>query len=480
MGWARLAVTVTARTVLFSILSMLAWAILPAAIGWTTTTVMTGSMEPRIHPGDVVVSRPAQADAAALGHILLVDDPDHAGRLRLHRFAEFTADGNFILRGDANSANDSTPVAPSAVHGLATLRVPLVGLPVVWFAEKNWAPLGGTLAAVAVLTLAAASGSRHPAGDDVEKPSGTPRQQPPREHRKPRLRSRRRGRARARATNRARALLVLAALPLLAGLITSATAQAGFAAFAHTTPSSFSALANFPCRFANPADSPSFFYPLDEGSGTITADTSANKRAGKVNGTPSWGPGTCGANSRALTLTGKNDFISTGTTAAAAPNVFTAEIWFKTSSTSGGRLIGFGNGRTDFLQFTDRHLYVTDTGAITFGAATGRWGITPSTVTSGPGYNNNAWHLATATMSAAGTTLYIDATAVDSDPNLTAGGSYDGTWRVGYDAIDTTFVNWPNSAGNPFFAGAIDNAAVYPTALTPAQVKVHFDAAKPQ
>ena len=53
-----------------------------------------------------------------------------------------------------------------------------------------------------------------------------------------------------------------------------------------------------------------------------------------------------------------------------------------------------------------------------FGVATGWGGITPSTIASSPGYNNNAWHLATATMSAAGTTLYIDGTAVATDPNL--------------------------------------------------------------
>lgn len=487
VGWARLSATVAARTVLFCILSMMAWAILPAAIGWTTTTVMTGSMEPRIHTGDVVVSRPAQADASALGHILLVDDPDHAGRLRLHRFAEFTPDGGLILRGDANSANDSTPVAPSAVHGLATLRVPFVGLPVVWFAERNWAPLGGTLAAVAALTLAAASGNgTAPVRADSDTPGGTPRQQPRREHRKtPFRRSRRpRGRARTRRTHTVRALLAIAVVPLLASLLASPTAQASFSSATSAQTSSFSALANFPCRFTNPADNPYFFYALDESSGTAAADASGNRRTGTVNGKLLRGPGTCGTSNRALILTGTTDYITTGTPAASAPDVFTTEIWFKTTSTSGGRLIGFGNGWKSLLQLTDRHLYMTSTGAITFGVATGRLVATPSTIASGPGYNNGAWHLATATMSAAGMTLYIDGTAVAADRTVTSGYSYDGTWRVGYDDIDTTWVSWPNSLstwnGSPYFAGSIDNAAVYTTALTPAQVKGHYDAARPQ
>ncbi|WP_432393402.1 hypothetical protein ACRQ5B_09165 [Pseudarthrobacter sp. L19] len=155
----RLIVSIAARAVLFALLGMLMWAVLPLAIGWQTTTVMTGSMEPRISAGDVIISRPVPPGAAGLGHVLLVDDPDHAGRLRLHRYVDNAPDGALILRGDANPANDSSPVSPAAVHGVAVLRVPYVGLPVVWLAEKNWTALGSVAAGALLLTVAAAAGS---------------------------------------------------------------------------------------------------------------------------------------------------------------------------------------------------------------------------------------------------------------------------------------------------------------------------------
>ena len=422
-----------------------------------------------------------------------MDDPDHAGRLRLHRFAEFTPDGNLILRGDANSANDSTPVAPSAVHGVAVLRVPFVGLPIVWFAEKNWAPLAGTLAAVAALTLAAASGSSPaPRRDDPEKPRGRPGQPPPGQHRKPRIRRSRRprGRARVRGTHKVRALLALAAIPLLASLMTSATAHASFSAATPTQTSSFSALASFPCQPATPLDSPDFFYRFNEGSGTVAADASLNARNGTLHGHAILEPGSCSTSpSPALTLGGSTEsagYVSTASSVA-APTTFSVEIWFKAPKDSGtsGKLIGFGDAQTGPSTMSDRHLYMTDNGKIVFGTATPSGNkFKVSTITSNESFNNGGWHQATATMSKIGNTitsrLYIDGIQLASDNNVDATVSYSGYWRVGYDTMDLDKLKkqWPGTSDNPVFAGTVDNAAVYPTALTPAQVKAHYDAGR--
>src|SRR5436309_2619266 len=40
---------------LVGVLGLLAWAIAPAAVGWRATVVVSGSMEPAIHVGDVVL-----------------------------------------------------------------------------------------------------------------------------------------------------------------------------------------------------------------------------------------------------------------------------------------------------------------------------------------------------------------------------------------------------------------------------------------
>ena len=133
--WFRLVLAALARMVLTVVMSMALWAAAPALLGWQATTVVTGSMQPRISPGDVISARPIPSENLQLGMILLVDDPDHRDRLRLHRLIRFNPDGRLVLRGDANPAEDSTPVDREAVHGVGSLRVPYVATPILWIQE---------------------------------------------------------------------------------------------------------------------------------------------------------------------------------------------------------------------------------------------------------------------------------------------------------------------------------------------------------
>src|SRR3954452_21704286 len=154
-GWVRLGVATAARTVLGAVGGLLIWALLPAMIGWHSTSVMTGSMQPRLMIGDAAVSRPVQTADLRVGQVLLFDDPDHRGRLRMHRMVGINDDGLLITRGDANHHDDSSPVRPAAVHGVGTLRIPLIGLPRVWVGNRNLIALGVSSAALMLLIAAA-------------------------------------------------------------------------------------------------------------------------------------------------------------------------------------------------------------------------------------------------------------------------------------------------------------------------------------
>ncbi|MGO4803930.1 LamG-like jellyroll fold domain-containing protein [Arthrobacter sp. 2MCAF15] len=496
VGAARLAVSLVARAVLFALLGMLAWAVLPFALGWQPTTVMTGSMEPRISAGDVVIARPIPTGTASLGHILLVDDPDHANKLRLHRYVEDTPDGNLVLRGDANSANDSSPVTPEAVHGVAVLRVPFVGLPLVWIAEKNWGSLAAVFVAVSALTLAAAAGSSAaPRGaSDPSKTQGPAktegtdgRQRPTQAHtaRPGRPAIRRRFRAATRRTHAVRALLCLAALPLLVApeLLLAAPAHAAYSAAAPTNASSFAALSSYPCLSPTVQDNPSLFFAFNEDSETVAEDASGSGRNGLLRGATTRVAGSCAAGqSPALALNGSSGYVSTPQLLS-APDTFTVEIWFKvTPGATGGRLLGFGDAQTGDSTLSDRHLYMTDSGAISFGAATrngSSQNYKATAITSPTSYDNGQWHLATATMTPAGSVLYVDGVQVAANKALVAERAYSGYWRVGYDSMDfDKNRDWPGAATSSFFAGSIDNAAVYPTALTAAQAQAHYAAGR--
>ncbi|WP_046776215.1 DNRLRE domain-containing protein [Streptomyces yangpuensis] len=152
-------------------------------------------------------------------------------------------------------------------------------------------------------------------------------------------------------------------------------------------------------------------------------------------------------------------------------NTFTIETWFKTNTTRGGKLIGFGNNTTRNSGSNDRHIYMTNTGRLVFGVYNG----STRTVSTGlfETYNDNKWHHVVGTQGPGGITLYVDGQSKGT-LNATSTSNYAGYWHAGGDNLS----GWPTRPTSNFFAGQLDETAVYPTTLTQAQVKNHFDLAK--
>lgn len=162
-----LTIAAFSRMLLTVAMSLMLWAAAPALLGWHPTTVVTGSMEPHIRPGDVVSARPVPSGKLQLGMVLLVDDPDHAHQLRLHRLVRFNPDGLLVLRGDANPQEDSSHIDRRAVHGVGSVRVPYVASPILWLHERAWIKLAIMVALV--LAVVAATGlDRHLAPAETE------------------------------------------------------------------------------------------------------------------------------------------------------------------------------------------------------------------------------------------------------------------------------------------------------------------------
>ena len=95
--------------------------------------VLSGSMEPRLQPGDLIVLRPVAPAAIEPGDIITYHAGQHgaAGReLITHRVVETTREaGDFVFRtqGDANPTVDPTPVDQSQVVGRLWISLPQVG-----------------------------------------------------------------------------------------------------------------------------------------------------------------------------------------------------------------------------------------------------------------------------------------------------------------------------------------------------------------
>ena len=222
------------------------------------------------------------------------------------------------------------------------------------------------------------------------------------------------------------------------------------------------------------ADSPSFFWRLGEPAGPVAVDASASGSSGAYNGTITYAqPGPITGDANAITTNGVDGLVVSNPTPG--PSQYSAEAWFKTTTTAGGKIIGFGNrpagldfgGNPAVSSNYDKHVYMLNDGRIVFGVYNGGF----DTIYSPSALNDGQWHHVVATQGPAGMALYVDATRVGRN-GVTSNQGYDGYWRVGGDNLGA----WPDQPASNFFAGTIADAAVYPTALSQTRVRAHWTA----
>jgi Concanavalin A-like lectin/glucanases superfamily len=229
-------------------------------------------------------------------------------------------------------------------------------------------------------------------------------------------------------------------------------------------------------------NNPSFFWPLND-SGSTANDASPNSFDGTYTGGTTQGvPGPL-TGSTATSFDGQTGNV-TAQTAVNGPQTFSIEGWFNTTTNTGGKLIGFGSSQTGLSGNYDRHIYMMNDGQLVFGV----WNNATETIETPNTYNDGQWHYVVATYDATNTTspnlaLYVDGQLIGTATSSSAQ-SYTGYWRVGGDNLNGWNLDpWgSNSQGTTqpnsyYFNGTIADVAVYPTALTAAQVQAHFAAA---
>ena len=123
-------------------------AVAPFIIGWTPHVVVSGSMQPTVRRGDVVVAQWTDGLGLHKGQLILFESERG---LTAHRIVEVLPDGTYRTRGDANPAADSTPVRPRDVEGIARVVVPFIGR----LALLPGSPIATQLLTIALLALIA-------------------------------------------------------------------------------------------------------------------------------------------------------------------------------------------------------------------------------------------------------------------------------------------------------------------------------------
>jgi len=103
--------------------------ILPPLMHYQTYVVLSGSMEPAIRTGSVVVATASPPEALKVGDIITFIRPGDQENIT-HRIVAVnsTAQGpSFVTKGDANSAADDGAVRYDRLAGKVRLTVPFIG-----------------------------------------------------------------------------------------------------------------------------------------------------------------------------------------------------------------------------------------------------------------------------------------------------------------------------------------------------------------
>lgn len=158
-GRAVLAVRSVSTLYLWIVGTLLVWALAPAVVGLAPVLITSGSMQPAVSSGDVVVMTERVEHPVEAGAVLIFRDPATPGQLVTHRVVDQHEDGTYQTRGDANAAADSSPLPRDHVRGTARILVPTVGLPILWLRSGDMA----LFTVWTVVTIAALAGVIVPA-----------------------------------------------------------------------------------------------------------------------------------------------------------------------------------------------------------------------------------------------------------------------------------------------------------------------------
>ncbi|MBD3240878.1 MAG: DUF2341 domain-containing protein, partial [Chitinivibrionales bacterium] len=128
----------------------------------------------------------------------------------------------------------------------------------------------------------------------------------------------------------------------------------------------------------------------------------------------------------AVDLDGDNDYLYTRR-AYTNPDPFTVSAWIKTTTKSGGKIVGFEDEQTGAGNYNDRHFWMSDDGKLHYGV----WSGAVYSLSSTAAYNDGEWHYLVGTLSGDGLRMYIDGVLIATDASVTSAHDFTGYWRMG-------------------------------------------------
>jgi hypothetical protein len=182
---------------------------------------------------------------------------------------------------------------------------------------------------------------------------------------------------------------------------------------------------------------------------------------------------------RGIELAGDSTTLFTSKSFA-SPHVFTISLWFKTTTDSGGKLIGFGADPLMADMARDRHIWMDTTGKVHFGIypTAGTKPLLPQNILSGSkALNDGKWHMVAGVLWSGGQVFYVDGNKVGEDPSVTTAQPYpNGYWKIGF---DFDFYDWPHAPKALHFKGTVDEVRVARKSFSKEWIKLSYESQRP-
>ncbi len=123
---------------------------LPRLAGYQVYNVISGSMEPSIPIGSLVVVQPKGPSGVIEGDVIAFSSNTEGGAIIIHRVLENqVAAGRLVTKGDANAEKDINPVEYKQFLGRVVCSVPYLGMILQGAASPS-----GKVAAICLIIIA--------------------------------------------------------------------------------------------------------------------------------------------------------------------------------------------------------------------------------------------------------------------------------------------------------------------------------------
>ena len=129
---------------------------IPDIMGYRLYVVQSGSMEPDIQTGSLVISKRESPENLVIGDVVTFKSKDDSTTLVTHRIEQISKENgelSFITKGDANDVIDLEPVKPENIIARVQYDIPYLGYMTEFIKTKQGMLLVVIIPAIALLLI---------------------------------------------------------------------------------------------------------------------------------------------------------------------------------------------------------------------------------------------------------------------------------------------------------------------------------------